>query len=86
MAMGVAADTGARLTLVRVITIRAAVPRPCPIAYIDTHDLRVQREEAERYLADLKRRIVTDGLVVETKVVDEPVTPLARRRIRQGAA
>jgi nucleotide-binding universal stress UspA family protein len=76
IAMSVAADTGARLTLVRVITIRAAVARPNPIAYVDTYDLQAQRDEAERYLADLKGRIAADGLIVETKVVDEPVTLL----------
>lgn len=76
VAMSVAADSGARLTLVRVITIRAAVARPTPIAHVDTHDLQLQRDAAERYLADLKGRIVADGLIVETRVVDEPVTIL----------
>jgi nucleotide-binding universal stress UspA family protein len=76
IAMSVAAETGARLTLVRVITIRFAVARPTPIAHVDTRDLQAQRDEAERYLADLRGRIVADGLIIETKVVDEPVTIL----------
>ena len=77
IAMSMAGAHGARLTLVRVITIRAAVARPTPIAHVDTHDLDAQREEAERYLADLKDRIAAENLVIETKVVDEPVTMLS---------
>ena len=75
-AMGVAADSGARLTLVRVITVRAAVARSAPIAHTDTHDLEAQRAEAERYLAELKARMTADGLRVDTRVVDAPVTPV----------
>lgn len=75
-AMAVAAVKGARITLVRVITVHWAVARSSPVAHVDSHDLAVQRKEAERYLLDLKGRIVADGLTVETMVVDEPVTPV----------
>jgi nucleotide-binding universal stress UspA family protein len=76
VAMGLAAARDARLTLVRVITIRAAVPRSTLRAQIDVHDLQAQRDEAEGYLADLKGRISAEGLIIETRVVDEPVTIL----------
>jgi len=76
MALAIASATRARITLVRAIVVRWAVPRASPVAHVDTGSLADQHREADEYFAGLLPRLRAPGLTVEARVVEEPVTML----------
>lgn len=76
VALAIASATRARITLVRAIIVRWAVPRASPVAHVDSGNLANQRREADEYFASLLTRLRAPGLTVEARVVEEPVTML----------
>jgi nucleotide-binding universal stress UspA family protein len=82
--VGMIEGSGARVTVLRVITPHRTIARPAPVTRIDTADLDRQRREAEDYLKGVVARLQRNGIRASWRVVAGPDP--ARAIIRAAAA